>query len=35
LFGVPLLTAKVSWLDALGWWLKGTGEIFNRLARWF
>ncbi len=35
LFGVPLLTAKVGWLNALGWWLKGTGEIFNRLARWF
>ena len=35
LFGVPLLTAKVGWLNALGWWLEGTGEIFNRLARWF
>jgi len=35
LFGVPLLTAKVSLLNALGWWLGGTGEIFNQLARWF
>ncbi len=35
LFGVPLLTAKVGWLNALSWWLKGTGEIFNGLARWF
>ncbi len=35
LFGVPLLTAKVGWLNALGWWLEGTGEMFNRLARWF
>jgi hypothetical protein len=35
LFGVPLLTAKVSLLNALGWWLEGTGEVFNRLARWF
>jgi hypothetical protein len=35
LFGVPLLTAKVGWLNALGWWLEGTGGIFNRLARWF
>jgi len=35
LFGIPLLTAKVGWLNALGWWLEGTGEMFNRLARWF
>jgi len=35
LFGVPLLTAKVGWLNALGWWLEGTGQIFNRLAQWF
>ena len=35
LFGVPLLTAKVGLLNALGWWLEGTGEVFNRLARWF
>ena len=35
LFGVPLLTAKVSWLNALGWWLQNTGEVFHQLARWF
>jgi hypothetical protein len=35
LFGIPLLTAKVGWLNALGWSLEGTGEMFNRLARWF
>jgi len=35
LFGVPLLTAKVGLLNALGWWLESTGQIFNRLAQWF
>jgi hypothetical protein len=30
LFGVPLLTAKVSLFNALGWWLKGSGEIYLR-----
>jgi len=35
LFGVPLLTAKVSCLNALGWWLESTGQIFERLARRF
>lgn len=35
LFGIPLLTAKVNWLNALGWWLEGAGEIFKRLAQWF
>lgn len=35
LFGVPLLTAKVGLLNALGWWLGRTGEIFSRLAHWF
>jgi hypothetical protein len=35
LFGVPLLTEKVNWLNALGWWLKDTGGVFNGLARWF
>jgi hypothetical protein len=34
LFGLPLLTAKVNLLNALGWWLEGTGQIFNWLARW-
>ena len=35
LFGVPLLTAKVSLFNALGWWLEGTGRIFHGLAQWF
>ena len=35
LFGVPLLTEKVKWLNVLGWWLKDTGGVFNGLARWF
>jgi hypothetical protein len=35
LFGVPLLTAKVGLLNALGWWLECTGGIFHGLARWF
>ena len=35
LFGVPLLTAKVSLLDAGGWWFEGIGQIFHWLARVF
>jgi hypothetical protein len=35
LLGVPLLTAKVGLLNALGWWLEGTGGVLNRLAKWF
>ena len=35
LFGVPLLMGKVGLLNALGWWLKDTGGVFNGLARWF
>jgi hypothetical protein len=35
LFGVPLLTEKVKWLSALGWWLEGTDGVLNRLAQWF
>ena len=35
LFGLPFLTAKVSLFHALGWWLEGTGHIFNWLARLF
>ena len=27
LFGIPLLTAKVGLLNALGWWLEGTGRF--------
>ena len=33
LFGLPFLTAKVSFLNALGWWLESTGELLNWLAR--
>ncbi len=35
LFGVPLLTAKVSLLDAGAWWFDGVGQIFHWLARLF
>jgi hypothetical protein len=35
LFGVPVLTAKMSLFNVLGWWMQGTGEIFHRLAQWF
>jgi len=35
LLGVPMLTAKVSVFNALGWWLEGTGEILHRLGRWW
>ena len=33
LFGVPLLTARVGILNALGWWLESTGMIFHWLQR--
>ena len=35
LLGLPFLTANVSFLNALGWWLESTGHIFNWLARQF
>jgi len=35
LFGVPLLTAKVSLLEALGWWLKDTGQTLLWVHGWF
>ena len=35
LLGLPLLTAKVGLLNALGWWLEGTGHVLNWLARRF
>ena len=35
LLGLPFLTAKVSWFNALGWWLESSGQIFNWLARRF
>jgi hypothetical protein len=33
LIGIPLLTARVSVLDALAWWLDGTGHVLQWLAR--
>ena len=33
LFGIPLLTAQVGLLNALGWWLESTGRIFHWLQR--
>jgi hypothetical protein len=35
LIGVPLLTARVSVLDALAWWLDGTKHVLQWLARVF
>ena len=35
LIGVPLLTAKVGLLVALGWWLQETGAMLQRLAGLF
>ena len=32
--GIPLLTARVGLLDALGWWLHSTGDVYLRLGRW-
>lgn len=34
LFGIPLLTSRVSMLNSLGWWLECTGEVFHQIARW-
>ncbi len=33
LFGIPLLTARVGMLNALGWWAESTGMIFHWLQR--
>ncbi len=33
LLGIPLLTAKVGLLNALGWWFECTGEILNWLQK--
>jgi hypothetical protein len=30
--GIPLLTGKVAFPDALRWWWGGTGEVFRRLG---
>lgn len=35
IFGIPLLTARVGLLEAVGWWVRGTGEVILRVARWF
>jgi hypothetical protein len=35
LIGIPLLTARVSVLDALGWWFQGIARVFHWLARVF
>jgi hypothetical protein len=35
LLGLPLLTAKVGFLNALGWWLEDTGHVLNWLAQRF
>jgi hypothetical protein len=35
LLGLPFLTARVSPLAALGWWLEDTGHILVRLMHWF
>jgi hypothetical protein len=33
LLGLPLLTAKVGLLNALGWWFECTGEVLHRIGR--
>ena len=33
MFGVPLLTARVGILNALGWWLESTGMILHWMQR--
>jgi hypothetical protein len=35
LFGIPLLTAKVGLLNALGWWFEGIGGVFHWLQKLF
>lgn len=35
LLGVPFLTMKGGFLNALGWWLEDTGHVCHWLARWF
>ena len=35
LLGVPLLAAHVGVFTAMGWWLKCTGEVLQRLGRLF
>ena len=33
LVGIPLLVPRVGVLTALGWWLRGTGEVLARIGR--
>ena len=35
LFGVPLLTARLSLFNALGWWFESTGQVLHHLGRVF
>jgi hypothetical protein len=35
LVGIPLLTARVSVLNAFSWWLDGTAHVLRWLARVF
>ncbi|HYV30837.1 MAG TPA: hypothetical protein VEO53_07030 [Candidatus Binatia bacterium] len=35
LAGLPLLTARVTLLTSLGWWLQESGAVLQRLARWW
>ena len=35
LLGLPLLTARVGLLNALGWWLENTGLVLNWLSQRF
>jgi hypothetical protein len=34
LAGLPLLTARVTLLTSMGWWLQESGAILQRLSRW-
>ncbi len=34
LFGLPLLTTRVSVFTALSWWLESSGRVVARLAHW-
>ena len=35
LLSLPFLTANVSLLNVLGWWLESTGQLVAGLAHWF
>jgi hypothetical protein len=34
LLGLPFLTARVGFFNALSWWLEDTGRVLSWLARW-